>query len=136
MTKREVVRRVLAGQKPPYVPWHFQFGGEDAAGQAIDNHILELGSAIGFFDDIGRDRFRDVFGVTWDRTVDKDIGIVEGCVLPDATLKGYRFPDPLDARFFRDIPAKIAKYPDRFRVFYLGFSLFERARGRCGAWRT
>jgi uroporphyrinogen decarboxylase len=68
-----------------------------------------------------------VFGVTWDRTVDKDIGMVEGCVLPEPTLKGYRFPDPRDPRFFRDIPAKIAKYPDRFRVFYVGFSLFERA---------
>jgi uroporphyrinogen decarboxylase len=139
MTKRDVVRLVFSGQKPPYVPWHCQFtqepwamlvkhfGGEDAAEAAIDNHILELGSAIGFFEDIGRDRFRDVFGVVWDRTVDKDIGIVEGCVLPEPTLNGYRLPNPLDPRFFADIPAKIAKYPDRFRVFYLGFSLFERA---------
>jgi uroporphyrinogen decarboxylase len=103
------------------------FGGEDAAEAAVDNHILELGSAIGFFEDIGRDRLRDVFGVVWDRTVDKDIGIVEGCVLPEPTLKGYRFPNPLDRRFFADIPAKIAKFPDRFRVFYVGFSLFERA---------
>jgi uroporphyrinogen decarboxylase len=139
MTKREVVRKVFAGEKPPYVPWHCQFtqepwamlvnhfGGEDAAEAAVDNHILELGSAIGFFEDIGRDRLRDVFGVVWDRTVDKDIGIVEGCVLPEPTLKGYRFPNPLDRRFFADIPAKIAKFPDRFRVFYVGFSLFERA---------
>jgi uroporphyrinogen decarboxylase len=139
MTKRDVVRKVFAGEKPPYVPWHCQFtqepwamlvnhfGGEDAAEAAVDNHILELGSAIGFFEDIGHDRLRDVFGVVWDRTVDKDIGIVEGCVLPEPTLKGYRFPNPLDRRFFADIPAKIAKFSDRFRVFYVGFSLFERA---------
>jgi len=139
ITKREVVRSVFSRQKPPYVPWHCQFtqepwamllehfGGVDAAETAIDNHILELGSAIGFFEEIGNDRFRDVFGVVWDRTVDKDIGIVEGCVLPEPTLNGYEFPNPLDARFFADIPSKIAKYSDRFRVFYLGFSLFERA---------
>ncbi len=139
MTKREVVRRVLAGQRPPYVPWHFQFtkepwellvghfGGAEAAERAIDNHILELGSAIGFFEDIGNERLRDVFGVVWDRTVDKDIGIVEGCVLPEPTLAGYTFPDPLDPRFFRDIPAQLAAWPDRFRVFDIGFSLFERA---------
>ena len=139
MSKRDVVRSVFGGQKPPYVPWHCQFtqepwavlvnhfGGEDAAEAAVDNHILELGSAIGFFEDIGNDRFRDVFGVTWDRSVDKDIGIVEGCVLPEPTLEGYRFPDPLAPRFFADTPGKIAQYPDRFRVFYLGFSLFERA---------
>ena len=103
------------------------FGGEDAAEAAIDNHILELGSAIGFFEDLGANRTRDAFGVVWDRSVDQDIGIVEGCVLSEPTLANYRFPDPLDRRFFAGIPAKIARYPDRFRVFYLGFSLFERA---------
>ena len=139
MTKREVVRLVFSGKPPPYVPWHCtftkepwemlvrHFGGETAAETAIDNHILELGSAIGFFEQLPNDRYRDYFGVTWDRTVDKDIGIVEGTVLPEPTLKGYSFPDPLDPRFFREIPAQIQKYPDRFRVFYLGFSLFERA---------
>jgi uroporphyrinogen decarboxylase len=59
--------------------------------------------------------------------VDKDIGNVEGCVLPEPTLDGYRFPDPLDRRFFADIPQKIARFPDRFRVFQIGFSLYERA---------
>ena len=139
MTKREVVRAVLEGKKPPYVPWHFSFtkepldlliahyGGADEMDRALDNHLLELGSAIGFFEDIGNCRFRDVFGVVWDRTVDKDIGVVEGCMLPEPSLANYRFPDPLDPRFFQDINAKIAKFPDRFRVFYLGFSLFERA---------
>jgi uroporphyrinogen decarboxylase len=139
MSKRDVMRQVFAGKRPDYVPWHYQFtqepwamlvehfGGEDAVEAAVDNHILELGSAIGFFEEIGNDRLRDVFGVVWDRSVDKDIGIVEGCVLPEPTLKGYSFPNPLDRRFFADIPAKIAKHPDRFRVFYVGFSLFERA---------
>jgi uroporphyrinogen decarboxylase len=130
---------VLEGKRPPYVPWHCQFtqepwqmlvghyGGEEAAEAAIDNHILELGSAIGFFDRLPDNRYRDFFGVMWNRTVDKDIGIVEGAVLPEPTLQGYTFPNPLDPRFFADIPAKIGKFPDRFRVFYLGFSLFERA---------
>ena len=139
LSKREVVRLVFEGKRPPYVPWHFQFtkepwemlvqhyGGEAGAERAIGNHILELGSAIGFFEDLGNKRVRDVFGVVWDRNVDKDIGVVDGCVLPEPSLDAYRFPDPLDPRFFADIPAKIAAYPERFRVFYLGFSLFERA---------
>ena len=139
MSKRDVVRAVFAGERPPYVPWHCQFtkeawelliehvGCEALADTAVDNHILELGSAIGFFEDIGNDRLRDVFGVVWDRSVDKDIGIVEGQVLPEPDLAGYTFPDPLDPRFFRDIPTQIGESPDRFRVFYVGFSLFERA---------
>ncbi len=70
---------------------------------------------------------RDVFGVVWDRSIDKDIGNVEGCVLPEPTLDGYTFPDPLDPRFFADIPDKIDRFGDRFRVFQIGFSLYERA---------
>lgn len=138
MTKREVVRRVLEGGRPPYVPWSMgftkaareklraHFGREDIE-EPLENHILKLGSDIGFFDDIGGDRFRDVFGVVWDRSVEEDIGIVVGTVLPEPTLRGYEFPDPRDPRFFDDIPAKIARFPDRFRVFQIGFSLYERA---------
>jgi uroporphyrinogen decarboxylase len=88
---------------------------------------LGLGNDIGFFADLGNDRVRDGFGVVWDRSVDKDIGQVEGCVLPEPTLKGYTWPDPLDPRFFSDIPGRIARQGDRFRVFQIGFSLYERA---------
>ncbi len=138
MTKREVIKLILDGGKPPYVPWSCGFtveAGEKLAAHygsvdledALDNHLLRLGRDIGFFADLGNDRVRDVFGVVWDRSVDKDIGIVEGCVLPEPTLAGYTFPDPLDPGFFADIPEKIARRGDRFRVFQIGFSLYERA---------
>jgi len=63
----------------------------------------------------------------WDRSIDKDIGNVEGCVLPEPTLAGYEFPDPLDKRFFENIPELLSQYGDCFRVFKIGFSLYERA---------
>ena len=138
MTKRDVIRQVLGGATPPYVPWSFRFtkeakekliahyGASDLP-RLLGDHILELGSDIGFFEDLGNNRARDVFGVVWDRSVDKDIGNVQGRVLSEPVLAGYEFPDPLDPRFFADIPAKIQRYPDRFRLFCLGFSLYERA---------
>jgi uroporphyrinogen decarboxylase len=138
MTKRDVVRLVLSGQRPPYVPWSMGFTKEaketlckyyacDDVEKPLQNHLLKLGSDIGFFTELGNNRVRDVFGVVWDRTVDRDIGNVEGYALPRPTLAGYRFPNPLDARFFADIPAKIEQFSDRFRVFQIGFSLYERA---------
>lgn len=138
MTKREVVHAVLEGKKPPYVPWSCGFTqearerlqghyGARELGDALQNHLLKLGSDIGFFETVGLNRVRDFFGVVWDRSIDKDIGNVEGCVLPEPTLQHYRFPDALDARFFADIPGAIQRYPDRFRVFQIGFSLYERA---------
>jgi len=138
MTRREVIQAVLRGEKPPYVPWSFSFTveareklvrhfGASDLGAPLRNHLLGLGSDIGFFEDLGGDRFRDVFGVVWDRSIDKDIGNVERPLLPDPALRGYTFPDPLDERFFADIAGKIAAAPDCFRVFRIGFSLYERA---------
>lgn len=138
MTKREIVKMVLDGEHPPYVPWSFgftleakaklqqHFGAVDLE-DVLQNHLLKLGSDIGFFQDLGDERVRDVFGVVWDRRVDKDIGIPEGCVLGEPTLAGYNLPNPLDPRFFADIPGKLQQYSDRFRVFQIGFSLYERA---------
>lgn len=138
MEKREVVRLAMEHKRPPYVPWHCTFTVEAAAklrerlgtddlDSAVDNHFVKLGSDIGFFDALDDERYRDVFGVVWDRRVDKDIGVVENCMLPEPTLAGYEFPDPLDHRFFQSIPAMLDRYGDRWRVFKIGFSLYERA---------
>ena len=138
MTKREVIKAVLDNRKPPYVPWSFSFTLE-AQAKLVDyystedlepilhNHFLGLGNDIGFFEYIGNDLYKDVFGVVWDRSVDKDIGIVIETVLPEPTLDGYEFPDPLDKQFFQDIPEKIGRFGDLFRVYQIGFSLYERA---------
>lgn len=137
VSKREVVKSVLDGKKPQYVPWSFRFTHEAISKLEghwgkdweleLDNHFTELGSDIGFFDNLGDNRFKDLFGVVWDRTIEKDIGLPEEDILTSASLEGYSFPDPLDERFFEEIEAKIAVDPDRLRVFCIGFSLYERA---------
>jgi uroporphyrinogen decarboxylase len=139
MSKRDLIRDVLDHKQPYYVPWSFGFtkeakdklfnhyGADADLEEVVGNHLLKLGGEIGFFEEVGRDLVRDVFGVVWDRSIDKDIGDVRGCVLVRPTLKGYQFPDPKDPRYFADIPEKITRYGDRFRVFQIGFSLWERA---------
>jgi uroporphyrinogen decarboxylase len=139
MRKRDVIRAVLEHKRPDYVPWSFGFtkeakdklynhyGIDSDLEEVLGNHLLKLGGEIGFFEDVGPDLVRDVFGVLWDRSIDKDIGDVRGCVLEKPALQGYSFPDPQDPRYFSDIPDKIHRYGDRFRVFQIGFSLWERA---------
>ena len=138
MTKREIIQAVLDGEEPPYVPWSFSFTYEAKAKLekhydtgnldcVLHNHIVAVGNAIGFFEDIGNNHVRDVFGVIWDRSIDKDIGNVGNIVLPEPRLSSYKFPDPLDQRFFKDIHGKIKQYKDCFRMFQIGFSLYERA---------
>ena len=81
MNRREVIKAVLDGKKPPYVPWSFKFTQEpsdilksyyktDDLDIPLYNHILMLGSDIGFFDNIGGELYRDVFGAVWDRSID------------------------------------------------------------------
>lgn len=138
MEKREVIKRVLEGKTPPYVPWSCAFTEEprkmlqDALGtpdidKAIDNHIVFLFNSEYNFTSIGDDRFRDYFGVVWDRSIDRDIGVVENPVIPEPTLTDYEFPDPCNPKFFEKIDSRIAQYPDCCRVYDIGFSLYERA---------
>ena len=138
MERREVIKVVLDGKEPPYVPWSFKFTKEpsdilksyyktDDLDIPLYNHILMLGSDIGFFDNIGGDLYRDVFGAVWDRSIDKDIGNITGSLISEPSMKNYTFPDPLDKRFFADIESSIEAKPDMFRLFQIGFSLYERA---------
>lgn len=138
MDKRQIVKLALEHQPVPYTPWSLSFtleahqtlqkhyGSEDL-NDFLHNHILRLGSAIGHFDDLGDDRYRDVFGVTWDRSRDKDIGMVEGLVLPEPVLDTSTFPDPTDPQLYANIPEKLLVHPELYRVYSIGFSLFERA---------
>jgi uroporphyrinogen decarboxylase len=138
MTRRDIIRMVLDGKRPPYTPWSFKFTVEaknlltdhfrtEDLDEVLQNHILLLGHDIGFFDRVGECLYRDVFGAVWDRSIDKDIGNIRGCVLTEPTLKEYKFPDPLDKRIFNEIEPSIKARPDMFRLFQIGFSLYERA---------
>ncbi len=139
MAKREVIKMVLDGEKPPYVPWSFKFTeepkqmlqkhyGVEDLDPVLGNHILNLGSDIGFFEEIEPNMFQDVFGVIWDRSIDKDIGDARApYVISKPSMEGVTFPNPHDPRFFANIEPEIEKKPDLFRVFQIGFSLYERA---------
>jgi uroporphyrinogen decarboxylase len=138
MTKREIVKMTVSHQVPPYVPWSINLTQEakqklilfyqtEDIEPYLENHTVYLSNDIGFFEYLGDHKFVDVFSVQWDRRIDRDIGNVCNQVLPEATLKGYEFPDPLDPRLYQDILVKINSYGDCFRLFCIGFSLFERA---------
>ncbi len=138
MNKREVVIAALEGKDVPYTPWSFSFTQEPLAelkkhyntndvAKTVGNHLLSLGNPVGFFEDLGNNLFRDVFGVVWDRTADKDIGNVSELVLPEPTVQGLKLPNPDDDVFHFGVREAIDANPDLFKVYPIGFSLFERA---------
>lgn len=139
MNNRERVLACLNHEQPDKVPYSVGFTVPARAAMADyygDRHFTKhLGNALTGASTAGRDSWREVapevwedeFGVQWDRSVDKDIGVVRNQVVGPETLDDYPFPDP-------DQPGRWDAYPtseedagDGFFVANLGFSLFERA---------
>jgi len=146
VTRRDIVKTALEGKRPPYVPWSFRFTKEarEALGNhyaaedmeaAVGNHILELGSDIGFFEDLGDNLYRDVFGAVWDRSIDKDIGNIRGLVLPGPAVRDDQFPDPLDPASSGTSRQRYGHFPTASGSSASG-SRSLSAPGRCAAWRT
>jgi uroporphyrinogen decarboxylase len=139
ISKREVVKLAVEGKSVPYSPWSFGFTQEPAEmlhkhygtkdlDQFLHPHLYGIGGGNGFFTKIGKDCEKDIFGVVWDKSVDKDIGIVKGCVLPEPALKGHLFPDPENPVFWEGNDSlKSVNAQERYRVYNIGFSLYERA---------
>lgn len=137
ITPRERVWTAIRHQVPDRVPWHVGYTvpmqrkleayfGTTNLDDALGNHMARY-RARPPFQEIRPGFFRDEFGVVWNRTVDRDIGVVEEYQLTGRSLAGYRFPDPLNPARYAPLPAFIETHRNRFRYVSIGFSLFERA---------
>jgi uroporphyrinogen decarboxylase len=73
----------------------------------------------------------DEFGLRWNRKVDPDIGIPEP-VLNRDNFDDYPWPDPQAPGRYDQLDATLKKYPDKFQIMSLTFSLFERSWGMVG----
>lgn len=139
MTPRERVYAALDFEQTDIVPYHVEFTGvarqsladywgDPEFSSGIGNHLACLSHRIGSrWEEVAPGHFRDEWGVVWNRTVDRDIGTVENCVLPEPDLTGYEFPDPHSHELFDRYPGFVEANRDLFRVSSIGFTLFERA---------
>ncbi|HOE66650.1 MAG TPA: uroporphyrinogen decarboxylase family protein [Candidatus Hydrogenedentes bacterium] len=139
MTHRERVRTALAHRQPDRVPYNVQFTDEarDMMAQCcqdpdfeqrLDNSLayLSLRKALNYRE-VEPDIWEDEFGVRWDQSADKSIGVVCNRIVSPDSLDDYAFPDPHAPARYAGIPKLIAQYPGRFTAVNYGFSLFERA---------
>jgi len=139
MSKRDVVMDALAFRRPAYVPWSVvlttqnaekvkKYLGVDDLTGFLDPHFLSVEATIDRFDRVDENHVRDLYGVLWDRTVDKDIGTpCQWPIKEPEDLDSYEWPDPSDDRWYGEIPGALAAAGDLFRRFSIGFCLYERA---------
>lgn len=91
----------------------------------FDNHIEEAKYRRGQY--IEEDVYQDPFGVKWNRSIDKDIGVIKEYILKEPEMGNYRFPEP-ELDYVDEITVKMMEInKDSYKFGKIGFSLFERA---------
>jgi uroporphyrinogen decarboxylase len=105
-----------------------EYYGHPQFSQKLGNCLITLGcEPPGSWKEVRTDIWQDQFGVQWDRSIDKDIGIVCNRMITSDNINDYEFPDPDDPRRYNNYPDVIETNRDGFILSNLGFSLFERA---------
>ena len=169
MTKRERVINAFRHIRTDYIPYEVGFTANEFDAYAaytgdadfyskIGNHASGSGYS-GFTPGVSGavegkpDHIRDDFGVVWNRSVDKDIGVIEGYVLKEPDLSTLQLPQLDEAiirRGFEKITGKagaagngaadsgaagngaagngeMVTKDETFKHGSVGFSMFERA---------
>lgn len=129
MTSYEVVRRSIEFEKPDRLPIRFESLGV--------SDVYQVGwRQIG----TGDNRLRhtiDEWGCEWERTEQANMGQVKGHPLADwSALEGFRWPEPDDPAWYRDVPLQAAGAGEKYVVTSIFMLLFERMHALRGFTNT
>jgi uroporphyrinogen decarboxylase len=138
LSKKEAFKRSLARESVFPVPYSLKFTVEAREryraflGRGFDE-VDDFGSYVvashtnGGWTEVAPGYFRDYFGVVWNKTVDRTLGVVADKRLGEPSFGGYEFPSAKGLPVYETIRANNKRYPDAFHMVSIGFTLFERA---------
>jgi Uroporphyrinogen-III decarboxylase len=135
MTCRDRVLKALAHEETDMVPYNIDltdeaykkmeaYLGDQEFYEKLGGHLAQERNES--FTELSATLFRDMFGVVWSHEQEGDFGIVSNYLLKDPTLDGYTFPTP-DEKLIRQKCERLQARKDKFRMYIIGFSLYERA---------
>ncbi|HEY5561294.1 MAG TPA: uroporphyrinogen decarboxylase family protein [Clostridiaceae bacterium] len=140
MTRRERVRAAINHLDTDIIPYNIDCTNQEYEKVAeylkdqdflskIGNHIESVYYSGIFTEDTNRPGyFTDDFGVVWNRNgADKDIGVIDNYMLPEAELGEYNFPEIPEKILNDGLELMMCNGKDTFKTCSLGFSMFERA---------
>ncbi|MGI9860813.1 uroporphyrinogen decarboxylase family protein [Moorella naiadis] len=135
MTRRERVLQALQHKETDIVPYQLDltndvykrlvtYYNDPDFLDKVGNHLIDARNES--FVNVGPKLDQDMFGVVWDKTQEGDFGIVSDYQLKEASLNCYTFPEP-DEPLIRAKCEELSAHKEQFRLYTIGFSLFERA---------
>lgn len=139
MTNRERALAALNHEQPDKTPYSISFTqpahaslaeyyGDPAFEDKLENCLVDVApEREDAWTEVEPDVWQDPFGVRWDKSVDKDIGVVCNCLITPDSFDDYVWPDPDDPARYVGVEEQVAAKPDALVVGSIGFSLFERA---------
>lgn len=138
MNNKERVFTSLKHHQPDKIPYNISFTQKayqnmieysgDRFEEQLNNCFIILSTEKkNGWNEVKPDIWEDEFGVRWNRSIDKDIGVVSNCLISQDNINSYRFPDPENPGRYEDFKSLIEKHNDKFVIAQIGFSLFERA---------
>lgn len=141
MSKRERVIKALRHEDTDTVPYDIRFTAA-AYKNMIDYYgdpdfESKLGNCLTIirlntYKEVRPNIWEDRFGVHWDRTFDKDIGVVANTLVTPENFDSYIFPDPDDPYMYKGFAEKVRNRGDSLAVAKMGYCLFERAWSLAG----
>jgi uroporphyrinogen decarboxylase len=140
MTNRERVIATLKHKQPDKTPYDIgftqpafqkmvKFYGDPDFASKLGNCLTWLGcEPANSWREVKPDIWADQFGVQWNRSVDKDIGVVCNQLVTPDNVDEFPLPDPDDPSRYEPIKKFLAAGKgEHFVMVDHGFSLFERA---------
>jgi uroporphyrinogen decarboxylase len=138
-TRRAAMIEALNFRRPGYVPWECRLtqqcaeklqahlGGQDLQ-RFMGPHIVRVCAKTGRVLKSNPLHYRDDYGVTWNRRVDRDVGVpLDFPLQRPENLERYEFPDATREDWYQGIPEQLAAGGDCLSIFAVNFSLFEWA---------
>ena len=135
MTKRDIVIRTLNHQESDVIPYFLEmteetekkmiaYTGDPLFFEHTDSYLAQERNES--FTDLSDGKFQDMFGVIWDKGAQEgDFGIAIGHPIPDSEIGDYKFPEP-DEKLIREKCERLVAQKDKFTMYIIGFSLYER----------
>ena len=139
MTPKQRVARAVAHQETDFCPYALGFGGslrerlveftgDDNFDRDLVDHIATVVPPYPETNErVDDNHYTDAFGVIWEDSFPGEIGMVRDPILKEPSLRGYQFPDPQIPELFAKVGEEIARRPDVYAAWGIGFSLYERA---------